>query len=69
MRVLGCGTRVVTKVGNKEGMICEICIKFDSVIYGIKHIKDGGFDVDFFKPEEFVVMDPEQRNQIGFKKC
>lgn len=66
MNVYKCGTNVLTKLGKVEGIITEVCIRFDSVQYGVSYFKDSEYKTVWLNENEFET-DSKQKNKVGFK--
>lgn len=58
---------VVTKLSKVEGMITEVKIDFDCVIYNITYFIDGKFSNSCMNEFEFDVINT-QKITIGFRK-
>jgi hypothetical protein len=68
MTVIECGTSVVTKIGNKKGMITAVAIRFDSVTYEITYFDENAFQTVWLREQEMEIKKHETQ-EIGFKKC
>ena len=66
IKVFDCGTRVVIKLGNLEGLITGISIRFGKASYDISYCINGQYKNIWMYEQEFTASDPCMV-KIGFK--
>lgn len=66
MTIHDCGSEVRTKLGNNNGVITAVCIRFQGVQYEITYFFQGEYKVVWMNESEFLV-DCGNKSGIGFK--
>jgi len=67
MRIILCGTMAKTKLGEIEGMIIGVTIRFSNIIYEFAYFLDGEQKVIWLNENEFTTEITEKIT-VGFKK-
>jgi hypothetical protein len=63
--VYKCGIKVITVIGNIEGMITGVSIRFEKVQYEVSFFYDGEQRCYWMHEQEFITN--EEKVKIGFK--
>jgi len=66
MKSFTCGTIIKTYVGNIEGMITCISIRFEKITYEISYFYNGEQKVIWMNENEFSAGKVNSKQEIGF---
>jgi len=67
MKVIPCNTKVTTIIGNVEGLITAVSIRFNTVKYEITYADGLEHKTFWLHKEEFKVSKTVKEQTIGFK--
>ena len=65
MEIIECGSRIVTSMGDIEGIVTAATIRFGRVIYEISYFLDGEYKVVWLSDCEFKILDGT-KTKVGF---
>lgn len=64
--LIKCGAKAITKVGQIEGMVTGINIRFDRIQYELTYLFNGEIKVTWFHEEEFD-LSADDKIKVGFR--
>jgi hypothetical protein len=67
LKIFPCGTVVFVKMGQVEGMITAIIIRFDRAMYEVRYFLGGEELSVILHEDEFQPVDDTQKKTIGYK--
>ena len=67
MNLIPCGSKAKTKVGEIEGIITAISIRFDRASYEFSYFTATDYKTCWLNESEFHT-EVKERNKIGFRK-
>jgi hypothetical protein len=67
LKIFPCGTVVYIKMGQLEGMITAVVIRFDRIMYEVRYFLGGEEISLLLNEEEFQPSDDVKKKHIGYK--
>lgn len=67
LKIIDCGTCVITKSQGIDAIITAINIRFEKVQYEISYFYNGDYKSVWLNENEFEFETKEAKNKIGFK--
>lgn len=65
LQIIPCGTKITISLGLIPGVISEIIIKYDRILYNISYLYNGEGRIVTLHEKEFTIGEAEKQN-VGF---